>query len=477
MSLRDNLRQQTQNLNTRRDARPQPVPAQRDGTGVSIGGNRLRAQSVSNEALGTGDAVVFSGDSGVVQQERRRLRRAVEVGRPVVVSGDCFSEGLIFVRRSKNNTNTTEYEWILVSPGGAKKLIHTLVIDRKISFGGKQRDCHDNFYSDRFSRYEYGFSNFLQGAAEHCLEGSSVFSSPNGQFLVISCNIGYFVEQQEFPGGGLYPGSYIVAKEFIYQIPSGTLISSKECAYYASRNFTTGVKMWRFLSGDSILYNSGYFGGTERVLFQLFTQNAANIFYPELPTINTSEFVLISLLCEIASSANRGFLWIAEGALRTLMFYKSFELRDDVGNLFDRSDQSIFYVNKGKSNLIEEGDNLSIYLVRDSVSDEFPSRFFHNLDGKLSVRINAFNFIFNHAAGQYWLVPSQGKKSNQNIVGGWNAPQTEVYLVRFKYDYLEFDDWLKNTLTTEGKKEEYLLVNMVFVPKKVCSFGSQPIEH
>jgi hypothetical protein len=83
MSLRDNLRQQIQNLNTRRDARPQPVPAQRDGTGVSIGGNRVRAQSVTNEALVTGDAVVLSSDSGVVQQERRRIRRGTTEGRAI----------------------------------------------------------------------------------------------------------------------------------------------------------------------------------------------------------------------------------------------------------------------------------------------------------------------------------------------------------------------------------------------------------
>jgi hypothetical protein len=83
MSLRDNLRQNIQNLNTRRDSRPQPVPAQRDGTGVSIGGNRIRAANVTNEALGTGDAVVLSGDSGVVQQERRRVAREILSNRPI----------------------------------------------------------------------------------------------------------------------------------------------------------------------------------------------------------------------------------------------------------------------------------------------------------------------------------------------------------------------------------------------------------
>lgn len=88
MSLRDRQRQQIHNLSTRKDARSQPVPAQRDGAGVIVNGNRIRAQNVSNEALGTGDTVVFSGDSGVVQQERRKVHRGAAQARPPKIKGE-----------------------------------------------------------------------------------------------------------------------------------------------------------------------------------------------------------------------------------------------------------------------------------------------------------------------------------------------------------------------------------------------------
>jgi hypothetical protein len=80
MDLRDRQRQQNNNLSTRRAARPQPKPAQRDGLGITLGGNPLRAQNVSNEPLGAGDGVFLAADSGVVQQERRKV--------VVVESGD-----------------------------------------------------------------------------------------------------------------------------------------------------------------------------------------------------------------------------------------------------------------------------------------------------------------------------------------------------------------------------------------------------
>jgi hypothetical protein len=96
MSLRDRLRQQIQNLSTRRDTRSQPVPAQRDGAGVSVGGNRIRAQNVSNEALGTGDTVVFSTDSGVVQQERRKVAVPAVSNHPVFAPAiDCTLPGIM----------------------------------------------------------------------------------------------------------------------------------------------------------------------------------------------------------------------------------------------------------------------------------------------------------------------------------------------------------------------------------------------
>lgn len=81
MSLRDRQQQNAHAASLRRLARPQPRYAQHNGTGVVLGGNPLRAQNVSNEALGTGDTIAFSGDSGVTTQERRRVRRGGEEGK------------------------------------------------------------------------------------------------------------------------------------------------------------------------------------------------------------------------------------------------------------------------------------------------------------------------------------------------------------------------------------------------------------
>lgn len=79
MDLRSRFRHRTQNINLRRMARPQIQPALRDGTGITLGGNPLRANGVSNEALGTGDGVFLASDSGVSQQERRRIRRSEDI--------------------------------------------------------------------------------------------------------------------------------------------------------------------------------------------------------------------------------------------------------------------------------------------------------------------------------------------------------------------------------------------------------------
>jgi hypothetical protein len=117
MSLRDNLRQQTQNLNTRRDARPQPVPAQRDGTGVTVNGSRIRAQNVSNEALGTGDAVVFSGDGGVVQQERRKVAiQVAPIGRPASPAPeDCLLPGILVFKQTIYTSSPTTTTYVRVN--------------------------------------------------------------------------------------------------------------------------------------------------------------------------------------------------------------------------------------------------------------------------------------------------------------------------------------------------------------------------
>ena len=87
MDLRQRQRLNTHALNVRRDARPQSMPAQHNGQGVTFGGNPLRAQTVSNGAMGNGEGVALSSDSGLVQQELRRVRRGESGGRAANQSG------------------------------------------------------------------------------------------------------------------------------------------------------------------------------------------------------------------------------------------------------------------------------------------------------------------------------------------------------------------------------------------------------
>lgn len=94
MDLRSRYRAQIQNTNLRRLARPQIQPAIRDGKNITLGGNPLRAATVFNEALGTGDAVFLAADSGFSQQERRQIRR-IETVRPIFVE---TGEVKVFVR-------------------------------------------------------------------------------------------------------------------------------------------------------------------------------------------------------------------------------------------------------------------------------------------------------------------------------------------------------------------------------------------
>jgi hypothetical protein len=82
MDLRSQLRNNLHGMGVRRAARPQPSAAQRSGQETTLNGNPLRARTVTNEPLGTGDAVFLVSDSGVTQQERRKVQRGVEVGRP-----------------------------------------------------------------------------------------------------------------------------------------------------------------------------------------------------------------------------------------------------------------------------------------------------------------------------------------------------------------------------------------------------------
>jgi hypothetical protein len=98
LDLRSQQRKNLHSAALRRLARPQPKPAERDGLGITLGGNPLRAQSVSNEALGLGDAIVLSGDSGVSQQERRKVRREISLAPPQ--AGNPGVKQLILINRN-----------------------------------------------------------------------------------------------------------------------------------------------------------------------------------------------------------------------------------------------------------------------------------------------------------------------------------------------------------------------------------------
>lgn len=87
MDLRSQLRNNLHGMGVRRVARPQPSAAQRSGQETTLNGNPLRARTVTNEPLGTGDSVFLASDSGVTQQERRKIVRAQEQRRALESSG------------------------------------------------------------------------------------------------------------------------------------------------------------------------------------------------------------------------------------------------------------------------------------------------------------------------------------------------------------------------------------------------------
>lgn len=104
--LRSQYQRRAHDASIRRQARPQSRYAQRDGTGVVVNGNPLRAQKVSNEALGAGDSVVVSSD-GLAQQESRKVQRGGEQGRALEKRGEVK----VFFSIQRKNSNIIEY-WI-----------------------------------------------------------------------------------------------------------------------------------------------------------------------------------------------------------------------------------------------------------------------------------------------------------------------------------------------------------------------------
>lgn len=88
MDLRKSFRQRTLDASLRRQARPQPTIATRNGPEMLINGNPLRSSTVSNEPLGTSDQVFVNRDSGVVQQERRRILAEVAPQNPKLKTGE-----------------------------------------------------------------------------------------------------------------------------------------------------------------------------------------------------------------------------------------------------------------------------------------------------------------------------------------------------------------------------------------------------
>lgn len=73
VDLRRQMRDRVADASIRKAGRPQPQRAVRSGNEATVNGNPLRGQTVSNEPLGTGDKHFINSDSGILQQERRRV--------------------------------------------------------------------------------------------------------------------------------------------------------------------------------------------------------------------------------------------------------------------------------------------------------------------------------------------------------------------------------------------------------------------
>jgi hypothetical protein len=456
MTLRDRLRQNIQNLSARRDARPQPVSAQREGTGVSIGGNHIRAQNVTNEALGTGDAVVFSGDGGVVQQERRRVEQSKQLFRPVL-SLDCATKALVFSSGPKSVNETYNYEWWLVT-SSEKTLIHRLTIPTTKIINNELVNVINIFYEDLFTVYTYGFAAFVASGREHTFHGAQLFSSNESQKLIISISIPYSSANR-----GPYSASVAFwGREWIYDLFTRNLDSYKECFYYSSQN--SDYAEWRFIDGDMILYNSVFYGGS-RIPFVYNNAQPplrAEYGHPTNPFgMPPSANIIPLILASVGTKTiwYRGFLE-PNLASRVQYKYDGFDLRKENGDFFSYLDS--FYNDLfNNTNILDDGNTLSIYttvFLRDNTT-----RFFE-LNGKVAVPVNAY--IFVKVGDQYRLTANQGQRSNQNIEGGWQNPQTEQYAVVFNYSYDDLIQWQNST------QPKFKLLNMAFVPQKVCKFSA-----
>jgi hypothetical protein len=137
LNLRRDYRDRNHNNSLRRSVRPQPTQAQRSGAEVQINGNPLRGQTVSNEPLGTGDIVFVNADSGVVQQERRRVDRQTKSQFPQFVK---TGEIQIF-------TGSVLANQFIVGYGGLSKKFNTVgIIDLTVEAVVEARS--DKYSSD-----------------------------------------------------------------------------------------------------------------------------------------------------------------------------------------------------------------------------------------------------------------------------------------------------------------------------------------
>jgi hypothetical protein len=134
MDLRDRQRQHAHNVSARRAARPQPKPAQHAGLGITLGGNPLRGQTVSNEPLGAGDGVFLAADSGVAQQERRKVAKREDVGR-----SPSASVGKIKILVEVDNNDSQLEYWVgghVKKPIFIKKFAADIVPDTRLDNTG-----------------------------------------------------------------------------------------------------------------------------------------------------------------------------------------------------------------------------------------------------------------------------------------------------------------------------------------------------
>jgi hypothetical protein len=419
-----------------------------------LGGAITPLKTIGNVQPSVGQAGRAGGgafDAGArtnPQQPKRRL-----------VGGDCAATGLIFHRQSKPFGGVSvEYEWYYVAPSGTKTLIHRLTIPATLNIAGETVTAQNVFYEFLFTG-EYGFLVKARKGVEHSFTGSGLFFSNQGTTLVISSSDPYDSNE---------PGIYSAGsgafrdREWIYDIPSLVLISYRECYYYSSSiAFGSNFAEWRFISGDFSLYSSAYYGGGNRIPFTLIPSSPFVPWRLELPT---SPFASLSAT-PIMSVADKELWYFTQPAPPPFFVdrqykYNGIDLKKSDGSSFIGNNAFASSLPFGRTNIVESGDDLFIY--------SFPNgSTFSDNSGRVAIPINCF--AFNKSSGQYRLIASEGKKSNQNIVGGWDVEPTEQYLVKFSADYTELDNWANSF------SPPFELLGALFVPSKVCKFGSEPI--